>query len=262
MGILNVTPDSFYDGGKYHGEKELLLQAEKMLSEGAAILDVGGVSTRPGAQEVTEKEELNRILPVLRNLAKAFPDVILSIDTYRSVVGKAAVAEGASIINDISAGALDEKLFEAVASLKVPYILMHMQGTPATMHSNPQYQDVTREVADFFIEKLDMLRQAGVQDIVLDPGFGFGKTVEHNYTLLRELADFNVFGLPVLAGISRKSMVCKPLKVNPDKALNGTTALHSLALLNGANILRVHDVKEVKEVIQLMHLFINAPAVE
>lgn len=262
MGILNVAPDSFYDGGKYGDEAAMLNHAEKMLSEGADMIDVGGVSTRPGAREITEEEELKRVVPALKALVKKFPEAFFSIDTFRAPVAEAAVAEGASIVNDISAGNFDAQLFEVVAKLKVPYILMHMQGTPATMQQQPQYENVAREVTEFFIQKINRLKEMGVRDIILDPGFGFGKTVQHNYTLLKNLADFKIFGMPVLAGISRKSMICKTLKVDPGKALNGTTALHGVALLNGADILRVHDVREAKEVVQLMDVFIHAKSVE
>jgi len=262
MGILNVAPDSFYDGGKYASETELLKQAEKMLSEGATMLDVGGMSTRPGADEVSEDEELKRVLPAIKSLSKTFPDALLSVDTSRAKVAEAAVQEGASLINDISAGAFYAHMLETVAKLNVPYILMHMQGTPATMQQHPQYENVTREVTEFFIQKINRLKELEVKDIILDPGFGFGKTVEHNYTILKNLNDFKIFGMPLLVGISRKSMICKALKVNPEKALNGTTALHSIALLNGADILRVHDVREAKEVIQLLHFFMNAKPVE
>lgn len=262
MGILNVSPDSFYDGGKYAEETTALHQAEKMLAEGADIIDVGGISTRPGAGHITEEEELKRVLPVLKALVKKNPEAVFSIDTCRAKVAEAAVGEGASMINDISAGAFDEKLFETVAKLKTPYILMHMQGTPATMQQNPQYDDIMREVTEFFIQKINRLNELGVKDIILDPGFGFGKTVEHNFTLLKRLADFNIFGLPVLAGISRKSMICKPLKTEPQKALNGTTALHSIALMHGADILRVHDVREAKEVVRLMRVFMHESSVE
>jgi dihydropteroate synthase len=252
MGILNVTPDSFFDGGRYSGKDAALKQAEKMLSEGATMLDVGGASSRPGAAEVSEKEELERVIPVVEGIKSHFPEAVISVDTWRASVAKAAVEAGASMVNDISGGQFDEQMFETVAALNVPYILMHIQGTPATMQQNPQYDDVVTEVLDFFIQKIEKLRTLGVKDIVLDPGFGFGKTVEHNYQLLKNLHVFsNVTGLPVLAGISRKSMICKVLKVNPEHALNGTTALHMVALQQGAKILRAHDVREAMEVIRL-----------
>lgn len=252
MGILNTTPDSFFDGGRFADENAVLARVRKMLAEGAAIIDVGGVSTRPGAAEVSEREELQRVIPVVASVKKHFPDAVVSIDTWRSKVAHEAVEAGAAMVNDISAGRFDPGLFETVAALDVPYILMHMQGTPQTMQQNPHYENVVHEVLDFFIEKLEKLRRLGIKDIVLDPGFGFGKTVEHNFQLLKNLAVFeNVLNLPVLAGISRKSMICKVLKVNPEHALNGTTALHVEALRQGARILRVHDVKEAAEVISL-----------
>jgi len=252
MGILNVTPDSFFDGGRYSGKDMALQQAEKMLAEGASILDVGGASSRPGAAEVSEKEEIERVIPVIEVIKSHFSEAIISIDTWRASVAKAAIEAGASMVNDISGGQFDGKMFETVATLGTPYILMHIQGTPSTMQQNPHYEDVVTEVLDFFIKKIEKLRALGVKDIVLDPGFGFGKTVEHNYQLLKNLHVFgNVTGLPVLAGISRKSMICKVLKVNPEHALNGTTALHMVALQQGAKILRAHDVKEATEVIRL-----------
>ncbi len=256
MGILNVTPDSFFDGGKYTEASTVLAQAEKMLREGAAILDIGGASSRPGAAEVSEAEEIRRVVPIIELLQKNFPDSILSVDTWRASVARASISAGASIINDISAGNLDPEMFQTVGQLGAPYVLMHMQGIPDTMQQNPHYEDVVTEVLDFFIHKIAALRASGVKDIVLDPGFGFGKTVEHNYALLRNLSVFqNVLGLPVLAGISRKSMICKPLGIKPSEALNGTTALHMVALQQGANILRVHDVREAVEVIRLWELF-------
>lgn len=259
MGILNVTPDSFFDGARYSGKGAALKQVEKMLSEGAAILDVGGASSRPGAAEVSEKEELGRVVPAIEDIKSHFPEVVISIDTWRAKVARAAIEAGASIVNDISGGQFDEKIFEEVAALGTPYILMHMQGTPAAMQQNPHYDDVVTEVLDFFIQKIEKLRALGVKDIVLDPGFGFGKTVEHNYQLLKNLHVFrNVTGLPVLAGISRKSMICKVLKVNPEHALNGTTALHMVALQQGAKILRAHDVREAMEVIKLWETFDKA----
>lgn len=255
MGILNLTPDSFFDGGRYTGLDAALKQSEKMLGEGAVMLDLGGVSTRPGAQEVSEAEELKRVIPVIEAISRHFPGTILSVDTWRSRVAREAWNAGAAILNDVSAGAFDESLFETVAGLNMPYILMHMQGTPAIMQQHPHYEDVVTEVLDFFIEKIRELHAKGVYEIVLDPGFGFGKTVAHNFTLLKHLADFSrVLQLPVLAGISRKSMICKTLGVKPEQALNGTTALHMVALQNGASILRAHDVKEAVEVVKLFKM--------
>jgi dihydropteroate synthase len=255
MGILNLTPDSFFDGGKYTHIDSIVQQAEKMLQEGATILDLGGASSRPGAKEVSEDEELSRVMPATTRIAQDFPQAILSIDTWRSTVAREAVQAGAHIVNDISGGRQDTDLFQTVGALQVPYVLMHMLGTPQTMQQNPHYEDVVTEVLDFFIQKIALLRAAGVKDIVLDPGFGFGKTVEQNYTLLKHLHVFEkVLELPVLAGLSRKSMICKPLGISPENALNGTTALHMVALQHGARILRAHDVREAKEVIQLWQL--------
>lgn len=253
MGILNLTPDSFYDGGRLDTSEAALLQAEKMLSEGATILDIGGASTRPGAREVPETEELKRVLPAIAAIHEKFPEAILSIDTWRARVAREAIMAGASVINDISAGRLDAGMYPLAGEMAaVPYILMHMQGTPQTMQQNPVYNDVVEEVLDFFIREAGRLRALGVRDIILDPGFGFGKTVAHNFQLLRNLRVFGgVTGLPVLAGISRKSIICKVLGVKPEQALNGTTALHMVALQQGAKILRVHDVREAAEVIRL-----------
>ena len=256
MGILNVTPDSFFDGGQHAGVEPALRQAEKMLFEGATLLDVGGASSRPGAAEVPENEELERVMPVIQAIKSHFPQAFVSVDTWRAGVARAAVEAGADIVNDISAGTLDTALYDTVAALGVPYILMHMQGTPGTMQHDPHYEDVVTEVLDFFIREIARLRTLGVKDIVLDPGFGFGKTVEHNFALLKNLHVFGaVTGLPVLAGLSRKSMICKVLKVKPEHALNGTTALHMVALQQGARILRAHDVKEAMEVIRLWEQF-------
>lgn len=252
MGILNLSPDSFFDGGRFTARDAWLRQAEKMLREGAVILDLGGASSRPGAAEVDEAEEIRRLLPAIEAIKAEFPETILSVDTWRAPVAQAAVAAGASIVNDISAGRFDASLYPAVAQLATPYVLMHMQGRPATMQQNPHYEDVVTEILDFFIAETARLRALGIHDIVLDPGFGFGKTVEHNYRLLNHLSVFTaVTGLPVLAGISRKSMICKVLKVNPEQALNGTTALHMIALQQGAKILRAHDVREAVETIRL-----------
>ncbi|MBN8676614.1 MAG: dihydropteroate synthase [Chitinophagales bacterium] len=255
MGILNLTPDSFFDGGKYSHADAIFQQAEKMLQEGATILDLGGASSRSGAAEVPEAEEMRRVLPAVTGILQRFPESILSIDTWRAPVAEAAINAGAHIINDISGGSLDPELFATAGRLQTPYILMHMQGTPQTMQQHPHYEDVVTEVLDYFIEKTARLRAVGVKDIILDPGFGFGKTVAHNYTLLRQLHTFGtVTGLPVLAGISRKSMICKALGVKPENALNGTTALHMVALQQGACILRAHDVREAREVITLWQL--------
>lgn len=252
MGILNMTPDSFYDGGRLDSVDAVLRQAEKMLLDGAALLDIGGASSRPGAAEVPEADELKRVVPAIEALSRQFPEALLSIDTWRASVARAAVDAGAVLVNDISAGRLSGGMFAEVARLGVPYVLMHMRGTPQTMQQQPTYSDVVQEVLDFFITEVEQLRSLGLRDIVLDPGFGFGKSVEHNFQLLKNLHVFStVTGLPVLAGVSRKSMICKVLKVSPEHALNGTTALHMIALQQGVRILRAHDVREAREVIQL-----------
>lgn len=252
MGILNVTPDSFFRGSRVGDTDALLRQADKMLSEGAALLDIGGASSRPGAGEVPEAEEMRRVVPAIELIVKNFPEVILSADTWRASVAKAALEVGAGIVNDISAGRWDAEMYPAVAESGCPYILMHAHGTPATMQVDPHYNDVVQEVLDFFVRELGKLRALGVRDIVLDPGLGFGKTVAHNYALLKNLEVFSMAtGLPVLAGLSRKSMICKVLGVKPEHALNGTTALHVVALQQGARILRAHDVKEALEVVRL-----------
>jgi dihydropteroate synthase len=252
MGILNLTPDSFFDGGHYNGEKSVLKQVEKMLHEGAAVIDIGGMSTKPGAEVITPDAELARIMPHLQNIIRHFPDAIISVDTVHAKVALQALQAGAHLINDISAGRLDTAMIPTVAKYKAPYVIMHMQGMPNNMQQNPTYNNVLTEVTDFLAERIAACMQAGITDIVLDPGFGFGKTVEHNYTLLRNLKYLAQLNLPLLAGVSRKSMICKVLGVNPDKALNGTTAVNTLALLNGANILRVHDVKEAVETIKIV----------
>lgn len=253
MGILNITPDSFFDGGKYKNEQEIVAQTKKMIIEGATIIDVGAYSSRPNAEHISEEEELRRILPVITLLRNHFPDVILSVDTFRSNIAKICIENGADIINDISGGTIDNKMFETIAQLNVPYILMHIKGTPQNMQQNPNYNNVVKEVKNYFTEKVDQLKQLGATNIILDPGFGFGKTVEHNYQLLNTLDEFKDFGFPILAGVSRKSMINKVLNTTPDEALNGTTVLNTIALLKGVKILRVHDVKEAKEAIQLVN---------
>ncbi len=253
MGILNVTPDSFYDGGKFVNDGSVVKQVEKMLAEGADFIDVGGYSSRPDADDITVAEEMTRIIPVVKILLKEFPSVIISIDTFRSAVAKAAIDCGAALVNDISAGELDGAMIETVAALQVPYIAMHMQGTPKTMTQFTSYTNLTKEIIDYFHHKIFQLQSAGVKDIIIDPGFGFAKTVDQNFELLNKLDHLQIFENPVLVGLSRKSMIWRTLKTNPESALNGTTVLNTLALLKGASILRVHDVKEAKEVIQLMH---------
>jgi dihydropteroate synthase len=249
MGILNVTPDSFYSGSRVMDDDDVLPRAEKMLREGAAIIDVGGMSTRPGAEEISEDEELHRVIPAVETIHRNFPDAVISIDTFRSRVAEEAAGAGAAIVNDISAGRSDEKLLPAVARLQMPYVLMHMQGTPQTMQQNPFYQDAVKDVFDFLKEKMIQLNRLGIYDIVADTGFGFGKSVEHNYDLLRNLHVFRSLGVPLMAGLSRKSMICKVLQVNPGQALSGTIALNAIALMNGAKLLRVHDVREAMHVI-------------
>jgi len=257
MGILNITPDSFYDGGKYQNEKSILKRVEQMLSEGAGIIDIGAVSTRPGSQSVDKKEEHNRLIPALKAVVKEFPDAIISIDTYRSAVAAAAVSEGAHIINDISAGGFDAKMFDTIAKLNVPYIMMHMQGTPQNMQLNPQYDDVVNDIILFFAKKITQLTRAGAKDIIVDPGFGFGKTVEQNYELLNGLDYFKTIEAPLMVGISRKSMIYKLLETTSEEALNGTSVAHSIALMKGADMLRVHDVKEAVQAIKIIKALTN-----
>lgn len=253
MGILNITPDSFYDGGMYKDEISILNQTEKMLVDGATFIDVGAYSSRPGAAEVSEEEELKRIVPVIELLIKKFPDIIISVDTFRSKVAKETISLGAAIINDISGGNLDSKMYETIAKLEVPYILMHMAGTPKTMQNNPTYEDVTKDLIYFFSEKIDQLHRLNLSDIIIDVGFGFGKTIEHNFQLLRNMSLFQHLDKPILAGLSRKSMLYKTLDITAQEALNATTSANTIALLNGANILRVHDVKEAVEAVTLVN---------
>jgi len=256
MGILNVTPDSFYDGGKYHSEKDLLIYVEKMITEGVTIIDIGAISTRPGTEEISEKQELEKLLQTLNLIVAHFPDTIISVDTYRSKIAKTVIENGAHIINDISGGTFDDNMFNVVAEYHLPYIMMHIQGTPKYMQENPRYGNVVEEIKQFFKEQIVKLNKLGItKNIIIDPGFGFGKTLEHNYKLLRHFRSFEKMGYPVLAGVSRKSMINKVLKTNPQKALNGTTVLNTIALLNGANILRVHDVKEAMEAINLVEFY-------
>ena len=255
MGILNLTPDSFFDGGRYTREDAWISQADKLIDEGAAIIDLGAVSTRPGSDVVTEDEEIGRLLPAIELLAARHPKTVFSIDTYRGRVATLAANAGAGIINDISGGSLDAGLIPAVAATGLPYILMHMQGTPVNMQLNPVYENVTEEVVRFFEQKLLMLQQSGINQVILDPGFGFGKTVDHNYRLLRELPLLKQAGFNILAGISRKSMIYKPLGITPGESLPATAAINLLAVLNGADILRVHDVKEAVQVIKLAEIY-------
>lgn len=254
MGILNITPDSFYDGGHYQNDKDIVLKTEKMLTEGATFIDVGAYSSRPGAVHLSEKEELERIVPVVKMLVERFPDIILSIDTFRSTVAEHCVNAGAALINDISAGNMDESMLDTIAGLGVPYIMMHMQGTPQNMQQNPDYEDLIKEVLFYFSEKVAMARKKGINDIIVDPGFGFGKTLAHNYELLNKLELFKHLQLPMLVGLSRKSMIYKKLGTSADEALNGTSSLNTVALLKGASILRVHDVKEAMECVKLTRM--------
>jgi dihydropteroate synthase len=252
MGIVNVTPDSFFDGGKHPTLPQLLSAAEQMLAEGASILDIGAVSTRPGAPDVTAEVELKRLIPAVSAITRHFPETILSVDTFRPLVARTAIEAGASIINDIYGGSYQEGMLEIIATYNVPYILMHMKGTPATMQRNPEYMDVVAEVYGFFTERLAEAGKTSVRQVIIDPGFGFGKTPEQNYALLSSLDKFKTLGFPVLAGLSRKSMICRILGIMPADALNGTTVLNTVALMKGADILRVHDVKEAMEAIRLV----------
>ncbi len=254
MGILNLTPNSFYDGGKYTNDADVLKQVEQMLFDGADFIDVGAYSSKPNAEFVSEQDELDRLIPIVKSILKEFPNTLLSIDTFRSQVAKQAIEAGACIINDISAGNLDDKMMETIATLQVPYIMMHMKGTPQTMMQLSNYQDVVKEVLFYFSEKIALARSFGINDLIVDPGFGFAKTVEQNYEILQKLELFSILELPLLVGISRKSMIYKPLQTTPDKALNGTTALNMMALTKGAKILRVHDVKEAVECVHLFSL--------
>lgn len=254
MGILNVTPDSFFSGSRVLQIEDAYKKADKMLSEGASILDIGGHSTRPGADAVSEEEELHRVLPVVEMLRKRFPQVIVSIDTFRASVARKSIESGAHIINDIAGGNLDPLMFETVAELNVPYILMHSRGTPQTMKELTHYDDLVTDVMRELQTKIYQLRQLGVKDIVADMGFGFAKNADQNYVLLRELRAFETLNVPLLVGVSRKSMIWRKLDITPEQSLNGTTALNTVAILNGANILRVHDVKEAVEVIKLVRL--------
>ncbi|MFD2144434.1 dihydropteroate synthase [Mucilaginibacter antarcticus] len=253
MGIINLTPDSFYALSRQPAINDALKQAENMLAEGAAILDLGAYSSRPGAQDVSAQEETDRLLPVITALANRFPDAVLSVDTFRASVAEAAVKAGAHIINDISGGQLDEDMFTTVARLQVPYILMHMKGNPKTMSSLAVYDDVFTEVFDYFVERYARLKKLGVKDVILDPGFGFAKKPEHGYALLNRMDEFTQLGLPILTGVSRKKMIYNLLDIKPDDALNGTTVLNTVALGKGADILRVHDVKPAAEAVKLMN---------
>jgi dihydropteroate synthase len=252
MGILNVTPNSFYDGGKHPDEKSILNQVEKMLAEGASFIDIGGYSSKPSAEFVSEEEEIGRLVPVVQLVLRHFPETLISVDTFRANVAKAGIGNGACIINDISAGNLDGKMMQTVAELQVPYIMMHMKGNPQTMQSLAQYTNITKEMQLYFSEKVAQARSFGINDLIIDPGFGFAKTLEQNFEAMNNLELFQEHGLPMLVGVSRKSMIYKTLETQPDFALNGTTVLNTIALQKGANILRVHDVREAMETIKLV----------
>ncbi len=252
MGIINITDDSFYAGSRHTGMEDIIAVAGRMLDEGADILDIGGCSTRPGSEEVSEPVEKERVCRAVRLILDRYPEAVISVDTYRASVAETAVADaGASIINDISGGEMDAGMFPLVARLNVPYIMMHMKGTPRTMQVNPVYDDVVADILQWFGKRLALLRAAGVKDIVLDPGFGFGKNADHNFEMLRRFSEFRIAGMPLMAGLSRKSIVWRTLGTTPDGALNGTSALNMVALIKGASILRVHDVREAKEVVTL-----------
>lgn len=251
MGILNVTPNSFFDGGKYKNESEIVSQVEKMLNDGAAFIDLGAYSSKPSAEFVTEQEEIERIVPAIELILKHFPETLLSIDTFRAGVAKASIESGAAIINDIAAGELDDKMFEIVAHYNVPYIMMHMRGNPQTMQSMTQYDDIVKEMLFYFAEKVNRARSLGINDVIIDPGFGFAKTTDQNYEVLQKMELFNALELPLLVGVSRKSMIYKTLNTTAQEALNGTTILNTIALTKGAKILRVHDVKEAMECVTL-----------
>lgn len=253
MGILNVTPNSFFDGGKHEGTKQALAHAGRLIAEGADIIDIGAYSSRPGAPLISVAEELNRALPVVQQLKQLYPEVLLSIDTFRSEVAETCVAAGVDIINDISGGTLDEDMFATVAKLGVPYVLMHMRGKPETMQNLTQYNDVVEDVGFALAEKLAVLRELGIKDIIIDPGFGFAKTVEQSHELLHRIEELHYLGLPILGGISRKSMIYKKLNITPSEALAGTIALNSILLSKGVQILRVHDVSETKQLVKLLY---------
>lgn len=258
MGIINITPDSFYSGSRHNAIDHTISTARQMLKDGATILDIGGQSTRPDSTLLNADAELQRVVPVIQALHQALPEAILSIDTFYSEVAQAAVQAGAHIVNDISAGELDPQMIATVAKLKVPYIIMHMKGTPQTMKDLAQYENITREILDYFIAKVEACKTAGVHDIIIDPGFGFAKTIEQNLKLLKEMQALSILGKPILAGLSRKATVYKTLHITPEEALNGTTVLNTLSLQNGASILRVHDVKEAMQAIQLMRAYRQA----
>ena len=252
MGIINIAPDSFYDGGKYSTEEEWIDHTGQMIKDGAEIIDIGAVSTRPNALLIDEQEEINRLLPVLKVIRANYPDTIISVDTYRSIVARQVIKQGANMINDISGGRFDHNMFDVIAQTGVPYVMMHIQGTPQNMQINPVYENIVEDIKSFFHRQIDKLNKLGVRNIIIDPGFGFGKSLDHNYELLFKLKSFHTFGLPLMAGISRKSMINKVLGTSPTDALPGTIVLNTIALLNGVNLLRVHDVKEAMDAVRLV----------
>jgi dihydropteroate synthase len=260
MGIINITPDSFYSGSRFMEEGPILRQGEKMIGEGADILDIGGQSTRPGAEEVGAAEEMQRVIPAISSLHRHFPGTVISVDTWYSRVAREAVAAGAAMVNDISGGSLDPDMLNTVGQLNVPYICMHMKGTPSTMNKEAVYEDLTREVLDFFIAKIAVCRQAGIRDLIFDPGLGFAKKAHHNFELLKNLGMLKITGCPILLGASRKSFIYKSLGISSGEALNGTTVMNTLALLNGADILRVHDPLEARQAILLLDRYKNTNA--
>lgn len=260
MGIINITPDSFYKESRFSNSAAIIRQFEKMLQDGAGIIDIGGQSTRPGSERIAVEEELARVIPVVEKLGKEFPEAVMSVDTFNSRVASESIAAGARIINDISCGSLDANMLSVVGSLNVPYVCMHARGTPETMQQKPFYENVTREVLDFFIGKAETCRLAGIKDVIIDPGLGFGKTIRHNLELLKNLSVFKMLNRPLLLGISRKSTIYKILNTTSAEALNGTTVLNTIGLLNGADILRVHDVKEARETILLYQEYIQESA--
>jgi dihydropteroate synthase len=255
MGIINVTPDSFFDGGKYKTEKKVLKRAEDILEQGGAVIDIGAVTTKPGSEGIPTKDEIERLLPAVKAVKKEFPDAFISIDTYRSWVALKVIEEcGPCMVNDVSGGNFDDHMFDTIGKLGVPYVLMHMQGTPLKMQQNPEYGDIIRDISMFFTEQVKKLTKAGVKDVIIDPGFGFGKNLEHNFELLNRLDSFKVFQLPLMVGVSRKSMICKLLNVKSEDALNGTSVVNTLALMGGADLLRVHDVNEAVEAVRILNM--------
>ena len=257
MGILNLTSNSFYDGGKYNNTEKILIQTKKMIDEGANIIDIGAQSSRPGSNEISEEEELNKIIPSLTEIRKHFPNVLISVDTYRANVAEESINNGADIINDISSGDLDNKMFSVIAKYKVPYIIMHMLGTPKNMQENPTYNNVVEEIINYFQQKIETLHDLGINNLIIDPGFGFGKTLENNYEILNNLEKFKCLEYPILVGVSRKSMIYKLLDTDANQALNGTSVINTIALTKGTDILRVHEIKEAVECIKIVNFAQN-----